>query len=142
MTVVVRFQLIFLNIRSKVYCISRSFAEQAFSRTQQVFLSLLSISHSQAQAKDGSKRTIVMFLSSLQQKEEIKEGTYKYHVYKSLRNDACLCAVRKPHNADLFDQCKSLRRNSVVMMMLSMMIVMTMMIKQTDDQQKYDDEGT
>ena len=50
-----------------------------------------------------------MFLSSLQQKEEIKEGTYKYHVYKSLRNDACLCAVRKPHNADLFDQCKSLK---------------------------------
>ena len=35
MTVLVRFQLIFLNNRSKVYCISRSFAEQAFSRTQQ-----------------------------------------------------------------------------------------------------------
>ena len=33
MTVLVLFQLIFLNIRSKVYCISRSFAEQAFSRT-------------------------------------------------------------------------------------------------------------
>ena len=53
--------------------------------------------------------TIVFFLSSLQQKEEIKEGTQRHHVYKSLRNDACLCAVRKPHHADLFDQCKSLK---------------------------------
>ena len=35
MTVLVRFQLKFLNNRSKVYCIPRSFAEQAFSRTQQ-----------------------------------------------------------------------------------------------------------
>ena len=34
MTVLVRFQLIFLNIRSKVYFISRSFAEQAFLITQ------------------------------------------------------------------------------------------------------------
>ena len=77
-----------------------------------------------------NQRTIITFSSSLQQKEEIKEGTYKYHVYKSLRNDACLCAVRKPHNADLFDQCKSLNGNSVMMM-----------IKQTDDQQKYDNDG-
>ena len=38
-----------------------------------------------------------------------KRRNYKNHVYKSLRNDACLCAVRKPHNADLFDQCKSLK---------------------------------
>ena len=35
MTVVVRLQLVFLNIKSKVYCILRSFTQQAFSRTEQ-----------------------------------------------------------------------------------------------------------
>ena len=37
MKVLVRFQLIFLNIRIKVYCISRSFAEQALSKTRWIF---------------------------------------------------------------------------------------------------------
>ena len=41
MTVLVRFQLIFLNNRSKVCCISRSFAKQAFSKNR--FVSIVNI---------------------------------------------------------------------------------------------------